>query len=350
MFFVSYSSIGSILVHLGIICSGLGGTWLLYHAFNIKRRNKSIYSLIHHFGGICVILLTLLNLFMMYKGKDLLKIEMIYIGVSMIMSCTFAISVMNQLPKKNTRTQRVFSFAVVMGTNIGLSFLFQFYSFKFYQKLFFKDYISIFICLLLILHGLIVTLLDIIDCILVLISNIFNTRNPMKCVEAKTYSLDIYFKNNPIYIYFIRTPYKIFEKRSNKHSRSDGEEPLTTIKTPVIWIGLIAQLIASIAYGYFNLWFLFAQSIDDMNICKDGYLIGFQLRQQFLLAVVPNCMAMFAATLVFKGKIKVRIQLIAFMAIWLLFGFVFMFSHKIVFMNHNKYNDLSLFFAFILQC
>ena len=189
-----------------------------------------------------------------------------------------------------------------MGTNIGLSFLFQFYSFKFYQQLYFKDYVSIIICLLLILHGLIVTLLDIIDCILVLISNILNTsKNPMKCIEAKTYSLDIYCKDNPIYNYFIRTPIKIFEKRSDKYSRSDGEEPLTTIKTPIIWIGLMAQLIASIAYGYFNLWFLIiGGNIDDMNICKDGYLIGFQLRQQFLLAVIPNCMAMFAATLVFK--------------------------------------------------
>ena len=143
------SSVNNVLIHIGILLSVLGSIWLLYHAFNIKRRNKSIYSLIHHFGGICVILLTLLNLVMLYKGKDLLKIEMIYIGLAMIMSCTFAISVMNQLPKKNTRTQRVFSFAIVMGTNIGLSFLFQFYSFKFYQQLYFKDYISIIICLLL---------------------------------------------------------------------------------------------------------------------------------------------------------------------------------------------------------
>lgn len=345
------SLVGDTLIHIGILLSAFGGTWLLYHAFNIKRRNKSIYSLIHHFGGICIILLTLFNLIMLYQGKDLQKIEMIYIGIAMIMSCTFAISVMNQLPKKNTRTQRVFSFAVVMGTNIGLSFLFQFYSFKFYQQLYLKDYVSIIVCLLLILHGLIVTLLDIIDCILVLISNIgLITKNPMKFIEAKTYSLDIYFNNNAIYIYFIRTPLKIFEQRSIKHKRSDGEEPLTTIKTPVIWIGLMAQLIASIAYGYFNLWFLIVRDIDKMNLCKDGYLIGFQLRQQFLLAVIPNCMAMFAATLVFKGRVKVTIWLIIFMAIWLLFGFSFMFAHKFVFLNHPKYNDLSIFFAFILQC
>ena len=50
--------------------------------------------------------------------------------------------------------------------------------------------------------------------------------------------------------------------------------------------------LASIAYGYFNLWFLIAPDIQQMNLCKDGYLIGFQLRQQFLLAVIPNCMAM----------------------------------------------------------
>jgi len=354
------SLLSSTLIHGGFLLSAAGSVWLLYHSFNITRKNKSIFSIIHHFGGICVILLTLSNLYRMYHGYDLLAIEAIYIGLSMIMCCTFAISVMNQLPPNNTRTQRVFSFAVVMGTNIGLSFLFQFHSFKFHQTLYLRDYVSICICLLLILHGLAVTVLDLTDCVLVLMANILDIANPMKCMEPTTYYLDIQCHGNPLYLYFLRTPLKIFERKKSKkrggstprtHStRSDGEEPLTTIKTPVIWIGLMAQLIASVAYGYFNLWFLINGDIESMGICTDGYLIGFQLRQQFCLAVIPNCMAMFAATLVFKGKVKVTRWLIAFMAIWILFGFAFMFAHKVVFRSHERYADLPWFFAFLLQC
>ena len=346
------SLLPSSLIHAGFLLSAAGSLWLLYHSFNISRKNKSVFSTIHHFGGICVILLTLSNLYRMYNGFDMLPIEMIYIGLSMIMCCTFAVSVMNQLPPNNTRTQRVFSFAVVMGTNIGLSFLFQFYSFKFYQTLYLKDYLSICVCLVLIVHGLVVTVLDLTDCILVLMANIGAVAsNPMKCMEPTIYYLDVQFGGNPFYLYFLRTPLKIFERKKRYRStRSDGEEPLTTIKTPVIWIGLMAQLVASVAYGYFNLWFLIAGDVESMNVCKDGYLIGFQLRQQFCLAVIPNCMAMFAATLVFKGKIKVTMWLIAFMAIWIAFGFAFMFAHKVVFRNHELYGDLPWFFAFLLQC
>ena len=355
------SLLANLLIHGGFLLSAAGSTWLLYHSFNIRRKNKSVFSTVHHFGGICVILLTLSNLFRMYQGYDLLPIEMIYIGLSMIMCCTFAISVMKQLPPKNTRTQRVFSFAVVMGTNIGLSFLFQFYSFKFHQTLYPKDYLSICVCLLLILHGLVVTLLDLTDCVLVLMANILDIANPMKCMEPTTYYLDLQFHGNPLYLYFLRTPLKIFERKKRRKDdsrsnssrsaiRSDGEEPLTTIKTPVIWIGLIAQLVASVAYGYFNVWFLIAGDIESMGICTDGYLIGLQLRQQFCLAVIPNCMAMFAATLVFKGKVKVTRWLMAFMAIWILFGFAFMFAHKLVFIHHQRYADLPWLFAFLLQC
>ena len=193
-------------------------------------------------------------------------IEMIYIGIAMFLNCFFAISVVDQLPKRNTRIHRVFSFATIMGTTIGISHIFQYATYRYHHEIYLKDKIAIFICIILILYGLIVTTLDLLDCFLLLI---LKEKNPLKFIIINNPDLEKQknIKMNGIYRVFIYSVYKMFVKRNNTKS-FDGEEPMTTIKTPVIWLGLISQMGACIDYAYFNyiIWNNIA--------CKDSYLHG----------------------------------------------------------------------------
>ena len=318
-----------------------GGLWLLFAAFyRIKRRNKSIWSYLHHIGGIFVTILALENVFTLFLGIDMNYIEMIYIGISMFLNCFFAISVVDQLPKRNTRIHRIFAFAVTMGSSIGISLCFQYRSYKDYNKIFFYDKIAIFICCMLILYGFIVTSLDLCDCILL---SIFKEKNPMKFIIIDDDSKQNEKYMNGIYRVFIYSVFKIFEKRVGRKS-FDGEESMTTIKTPVIWLGLISQMGACIDYWYFNfiIWNNFA--------CNDSYLIGIMLRQQFLLGVVPNVFAMFMATLVFRGRLKVTTNVIILTAGWLFLAFANLWTHLILFQNHPKYNNVSFWFPLTFLC
>jgi len=330
----------SYIAGLFTIC---GGLWLLFASFyRIKRRNKSIWSYLHHIGGIFVTLLALENVFTLFLGIDMISIEMIYIGIAMFMNCFFAISVVDQLPKRNTRIHRIFAFAVTMGTSIGISLCFQYRSYKLYNEIYLRDKIAIFVCLLLILYGFIVTSLDLIDCILLSFYSKNIDQHPMKfIIESKEKEKKMVM--NGIYRVFIYSVRKIFEKRINTKS-FDGEEPMTTIKTPVIWLGLISQMGACIDYGYFN--FIIWNNI----ACNDSYLIGIMLRQQFLLGVVPNIFAMFMATLVFRGRLKVTPLVIAGTAGWLFFAFANLFTHLVIFEDHPKYNDLSFWFPLTFLC
>ena len=169
-----------------------------------------------------------------------------------------------------------------MGTSIGISFCFQWASYRFNQELFFKDKVAVAVCMLLILYGFTVTSLDLIDCFLLAIYG--KEANPMKFLIIDSEESDKVKKMwgpryNGVYRVFVYSVKKIFEKRTNT-KRADGEEPMTTIKTPVIWLGLISQMGACVDYGYFN-WILWHGTA-----CKDAYLSGIMLRQQFLLGYV----------------------------------------------------------------
>eukprot|EP01084_Bolivina_argentea_P048483 89337_1 len=304
-----------------------GGLWLLWAAFyRIKRRNRTIFSYLHHFGGIIVTVLAVWNVFALFLGINMHYVEMIYIGIGMFLVCFFAISVVNLLPRRNTRIHRVFAFAVTMGTCIGISHCFQYASYRYYQEIYLKDKIAMVICFFLILYGFIVTSLDLTDCFLLFI---FSEKNPMKCINVTPEEKDKHKKMNGIYRVFILSVRKIFEKRINS-KRFDGEEPMTTIKTPVIWLGLISQMGACIDYWWFNWIILTGQA------CQDPYLTGIMLRQQFLLGVVPNVFAMFMATLVFRGQLKVTSVVIALTAGWLFFAFGNLWTHLIIFENHEN--------------
>ena len=226
-------------------------------------------------GGIFVTVLALSNVFTLMLAIDMLWIEMMYIGLAMFLNCFFAIAVVDQLPKRNTRIHRVFAFAVTMGTSIGISLCFQYASYRYHHEIFLKDKVAIFVCALLILYGFTVTSLDLIDCFLLAI---FGEENPMKWIIITPEEREKNKYMNGVYRVFVYSVKKIFEKRTNT-KRADGEEPMTTIKTPVIWLGLISQMGACVDYAYFN-WIIWHGTA-----CTDPYLTGIMLRQQFLLGV-----------------------------------------------------------------
>jgi len=316
--------------YIAVLFTICGGTWLLWASFyRIRRRNPSLWSYLHHIGGIFVTLLALENAVTLLLAMDMSWIEMVYIGLAMFMNCFFAISVVDQLPKRNTRIHRVFAFAVTMGTSIGISLCFQYASYRFHHRIFLKDKLAIAVCLVLILYGFTVTSLDLIDCFLLAV---FGEKTPMKCITVTAEQRKHNKSMNGVYRVFVHSVSKIFEKRTNT-KRADGEEPMTTIKTPVIWLGLISQMGACIDYAYFN-WIIWHGTA-----CKDSYLTAIMLRQQFLLGVVPNVFAMFMATLVFRGKLKVTKSVIAGTAGWLFFAFANLFTHTVIFEEHEQYGD-----------
>jgi len=319
-----------------------GGLWLLWASFfKISRRNRSVWSYLHHFGGIVCTVLVLVNVFALLSGTNMHYIEMMYIGIAMFLVCFFSISVVHLLPRRNTRIHRVFAFAATMGTNIGISHMFQYATYRYNGEIYFKDKVAMVVCSCLILYGFIVTSLDLTDCFLLALFG--DDRNPMKCILTTPEDKAQCMKMNGIYRVFVHSVRKIFEKRINA-KRSDGEEPMTTIKTPVIWLGLISQMGACIDYGWFNYIIWTGQA------CKDTYLTGIMLRQQFLLGVVPNVFAMFMATLVFRGQLKVTSVLITLTAGWLFFAFANLWTHLIVFENHEQYHDVSFWFPLTYLC
>lgn len=96
-----------------------GGIWLLWASFyRIRRRNPSIYSYLHHAGGIFVTILAISNVFTLLLAIDMIWIEMQYIGLAYFLNCFFAIAVVDQLPKRNTRIHRIFAFAGLYGDTL----------------------------------------------------------------------------------------------------------------------------------------------------------------------------------------------------------------------------------------
>merc|ERR1712244_192314 len=73
--------------------------------------------------------------------------------------------------------------------------------------------------------------------------------------------------------------------------------------------------------------------------------MGIMLRQQFLLGVVPNVFAMFMATLVFRGRLKVTRPVIAGTAGWLFFAFANLFTHMVILEMMRSMVILSIHFG-----
>eukprot|EP01084_Bolivina_argentea_P226226 382156_1 len=278
--------------------------YLLFHALTLKRKDKSIFSIIHKISGIALLLSPIGELYLLFSPhhyNKLLKFELYFMGLVMFFVGASSVKLLHHLPKINSRFHRLFALAI--STALSASFITvpiqNYCNNDGFNGLTVSDkYLFLPLSIIVMVYATVLSILDIIGGLFTLRYGLNHAANPIK----RRYSTDLKKRRSSASNYsdmsrtFVRSPKRIFvasrRKDDEEHSSSIRKHPFVIITVSVSSIIATIVIFMFCLTLYYNKWKV--SKSEEACITR---LLYFMATYNFYMP--------FIATLYFKGKIDI---------------------------------------------